>query len=146
MNLSSLLDLSAGTFPDREALVLGTTRLTYGDVDAAANQVANLLMERGIVPGDEVALMCPNLPSFSIVCFGILKAGAVVVPLNVLLKAGEVAYHLGDSEAAPYGEPLRPGSIGKPIPGVEMRSSTAPRTSSSGAVSTSIRVRSRSRW
>ena len=56
-------------------------------------------MSKGIEPGDKVALSCPNLPYFPIVYFGILKAGAVVVPLNVLLKGREVAYHLDDSDA-----------------------------------------------
>jgi long-chain acyl-CoA synthetase len=64
--------------------------------------VANLLVSRGIEPGDKVALSCPNLPYFSIVYWGILKAGATVVPLNVLLKGREVAYHLDDSDAKAY--------------------------------------------
>ncbi len=59
-------------------------------------------MERGIRHGDKVALSCANLPYFTIVYYGILKAGATVVPLNVLLKAREVAYHLGDAEAKAY--------------------------------------------
>src|SRR5690349_17754677 len=101
-NLSSLLEGSAAAHPDRTAVVLGGTRLTYAQVDAAANQVANLLVSRGIEPGDKVALSCPNLPYFTIVYFGILKAGATVVPLNVLLKGREVAYHLGDSDAKAY--------------------------------------------
>src|SRR5918993_5810201 len=101
-NLSSLLEGSAASYPDRTAVVLGETRLTYAQVDAAANQVANLLVSRGIEPGDKVALSCPNLPFFPIVYYGILKAGAVVVPLNVLLKGREIAYHLGDSEAKAY--------------------------------------------
>jgi long-chain acyl-CoA synthetase len=101
-NLSSLLEGSAQAHPDRTAVVLGETRLTYAQVDAAANQVANLLVSRGIEPGDKVALSCPNLPYFPIVYYGILKAGATVVPLNVLLKGREVAYHLDDSDAKAY--------------------------------------------
>jgi long-chain acyl-CoA synthetase len=101
-NLSSLLEGSAQAYPDRTAVVLGETRLTYAQVDAAANQVANLLVSRGIEPGDKVALSCPNLPYFPIVYYGILKAGATVVPLNVLLKGREVAYHLDDSDAKAY--------------------------------------------
>jgi long-chain acyl-CoA synthetase len=101
-NLSSLLEGSAAAHPDRTAVVLGDTRLTYAQVDAAANQVANLLVSRGIEPGDKVALSCPNLPYFPIVYYGILKAGATVVPLNVLLKGREVAYHLDDSDAKAY--------------------------------------------
>ena len=101
-NLSTLLEESARRFPDREAVVLGDTRLTYAQVDGAANQVANLLVSRGIQPGDKVALSCPNLPYFTVIYYGILKAGATVVPLNVLLKGREVAYHLGDSDAKAY--------------------------------------------
>src|SRR5690349_24913983 len=101
-NLSSLLEGSAEAHPDRTAVVLGGTRLTYAQVNAAANQVANLLVSRGIQPGDKVALSCPNLPYFTIIYFGILKAGATVVPLNVLLKGREVAYHLADSDAKAY--------------------------------------------
>ena len=83
-------------------MVLGDSRLTYAQVNAAANQVANLLVSRGIEPGDKVALSCANLPYFPIVYYGILKAGATVVPLNVLLKGREVAYHLDDSDAKAY--------------------------------------------
>ena len=101
-NLSTLLEDSARNYPDRDAVVLGDTRLTYAQVNGAANQVANLLVSRGIRPGDKVALTCPNLPYFTIVYYGILKAGATVVPLNVLLKGREVAYHLDDSDAKAY--------------------------------------------
>lgn len=102
LNLSILLEDSARTYPDRDALVLGDTRLTYAQVNAAANQVANLLVERGIQAGDKVALSCPNLPYFPIVYYGILKAGAVVVPLNMLLKGREVAFHLGEADVKAY--------------------------------------------
>ena len=102
LNLSVLLEDSARSHPDRAAVVLGDRRLTYAQVDAAANQVANLLVERGIRPGDKVALSCPNLPYFPVVYYGILKTGAVVVPLNVLLKGREIAYHLKDSDAKAY--------------------------------------------
>ena len=102
LNLATLLEDSARRHPLRDAVVLGATRLNYAQVDAAANQVANLMVSRGIRPGDRVALSCPNLPYFPIVYYGLLKAGAVVVPLNVLLKAREVAYHLADSAAKAY--------------------------------------------
>jgi len=101
-NLAELLEGSAARYPDRTAIVFGDSRLSYGQVDAAACQVANLLASRGIRPGDKVALSMPNLPYFTIAYFGILKAGATVVPLNVLLKAREVAYHLRDSDARAY--------------------------------------------
>jgi long-chain acyl-CoA synthetase len=102
LNLSILLEDSARHYPERTAVVLGNKRLTYAQVDAAANQVANLLAARGIGNGDKVALSCPNLPYFPIVYYGILKTGAVVVPLNVLLKGREIAYHLANSDAKVY--------------------------------------------
>ncbi|PWU47199.1 long-chain-fatty-acid--CoA ligase [Micromonospora globispora] len=102
LNLALMLEGTAERLPSREAVVLGNTRLSYAQLNGAANQVANLLIESGIRPGDRVALSCPNLPYFPIVYYGILKAGAVVVPLNVLLKAGEIAYHLQDSGAKAY--------------------------------------------
>ena len=80
----------------------GETRLSYAQVQAATNQVASGLAEIGICKGDKVALSCPNVSSFVIAYYGILKAGAVVVPLNVLLKSREIAYHLEDSDAKAY--------------------------------------------
>src|SRR5690349_4208385 len=99
LNLSVVLDDAARETPDREAIVFGDLRLSYAFVDTIANQVANLLRARGIGRGDKVAISCPNLPYFPMVYYGILKAGAVVVPLNVLLKRREIAYHLEDSGA-----------------------------------------------
>ena len=95
LNLATLLEESAREVPGRTAIVFNDMRLPYAAVNAAANQI-------GIRPGDKVALSCPNLPYFPIVYYGILKAGAVVVPLNVLLKPREIAYHLEDSEAKAY--------------------------------------------
>jgi long-chain acyl-CoA synthetase len=102
LNLAMVLEDSARNLPGRDAVVLGSTRLTYAEVDAAAASVASLLASIGVEPGDKVALSCPNIPAFPIAYYGILKAGAVVVPLNVLLKAREVAYHLDDCDAKAY--------------------------------------------
>ena len=102
LNLSVFLDDSAREVPDRPAVVRGDMVLTYGQVDAAANQLAGALVAAGIEPGQRVALSCPNLEWFPIAYYGILKAGAVVVPLNVLLKSREIAYHLEDSSASAY--------------------------------------------
>jgi long-chain acyl-CoA synthetase len=100
--VSRFLTDSAERHPDRNAIILGDSHLSYAELDAASNQVANLLVSRGIVRGDKVALSCPNVPTFTVIYYGILKAGATVVPLNVLLKAHEVAYHLADSETKAY--------------------------------------------
>ncbi|RME41577.1 MAG: long-chain fatty acid--CoA ligase [Caldilineae bacterium] len=102
LNLSVLLEDSARRYPQNVAVVMNDTRLTYAQLNAAANQVAGALKSLGVQPGDKVALSCPNLPYFPIIYYGILKAGGVVVPLNVLLKRREIAYHLRDSDARVY--------------------------------------------
>jgi long-chain acyl-CoA synthetase len=99
LNLASILEQHARRRPDRLALVFGGTRLTYGALDGWANQIAGGLAASGFGPGDHIALLCPNCPYFPAVYFGILKTGATVVPLNVLLKPREIAYHLRDSDA-----------------------------------------------
>src|SRR5690606_28992570 len=102
LNLAVLLEDSAREAPAHTAIIFNETKLSYAAVNAAANQIANGLSNLGVNPGDKVALSCPNLPFFPLVYYGILKAGAVVVPLNVLLKPREIAYHLQDSDAVAY--------------------------------------------
>lgn len=102
LNLSVILEDSARRYPTKEAFIFGDTRLNYAQINAAANQIANGLVAAGIQAGDKVALSCLNLPYFPMIYFGILKAGASVVPLSVLLKRNEIAYHLKDSDAKAY--------------------------------------------
>ena len=99
LNLSVILEDSARRFPQKDAFIFADTHLSYAQINGAANQIANGLIARGIKQGDKVALNCLNLPYFPMVYFGILKAGAVVVPLSVLLKKDEIAHHLKDSGA-----------------------------------------------
>ena len=99
LNLSVVLEDGARNVPEQECLVFGDLRLNYALTNAIANQVANLLVSRGVRPGDRVALASPNLPYFPFVYYGALKAGAIVVPLNVLLTPREIAFHLEDSGA-----------------------------------------------
>ncbi len=102
LNLSILLEDSARRYPFKAAFTFMDTTLNFAQINGAANQVANGLSKSGIGHGDKVALSCFNLPYFPIIYFGILKAGATVVPLSVLLKKDEIAYHLKDSEAKAY--------------------------------------------
>src|ERR1043165_8946523 len=92
LNLSSVLEHYANLTPDRLAVTCAGRSMTYGELNAAAAKVAGGLSSLGIAPGDHVALSCPNLTYFPIAYFGILKAGAGVVPLNVLLTPREIAY------------------------------------------------------
>jgi len=102
LNLASLFEHSARETPDKAAIICGRTRLTYGQLLGAVNQIASGLSAAGVGRGDRVALSCPNLPYFPMAYYAILKTGAAVVPLNVLLKGREVAYHLKDSGAKAY--------------------------------------------
>ena len=102
LNLATLLENSARELPGKTAVIFGERQFSYAQINGAANQVANGLMAAGIMKGDKVALTCPNLPFFPIIYYGILKVGATVVPLNVLLKRREIAYHLQDSDAKAY--------------------------------------------
>jgi long-chain acyl-CoA synthetase len=85
--------------PDKPVAVFDGGQLTYRQLDQASDRLAANLASAGIGPGGLVALQLPNIPQFLISYFGILKAGAVVVPLNVLLRAPEIAYHIEDSGA-----------------------------------------------
>ncbi|KUM99543.1 long-chain fatty acid--CoA ligase [Streptomyces yokosukanensis] len=99
MNLASHLVGSARTRPDRTALRLGDTAVSYRALDRGSARMAGLLHDRGVKPGDRVALMLPNVPEFALAYYGVLRAGGVIVPMNPLLKSREVAYYLADSGA-----------------------------------------------
>ncbi|HTJ34142.1 MAG TPA: long-chain fatty acid--CoA ligase [Dactylosporangium sp.] len=99
MNLAGNLVRSARAFPDRPAVRLHETVLTYQELDRRVAVVTGLLAAREVRPGDRIAVMLPNVPEFAVVYYAILRLGAVVVPMNPLLKEREVAYYLGDSQA-----------------------------------------------
>ncbi len=102
MNLAAALQRNAASKPDKTALICGDLEISYSQFDAIAGKIAASLIDNGVKPGDRVALSCPNLPFFAFVYFAVQKAGAVAVPLNVLLKAREIKYHLEDSNAKFY--------------------------------------------
>ena len=99
MNLAASLARNAADSPDRVAIHLGDQTTSYRELDDQSARVAGLLAARGIAPGTPIGIMLPNVPEFASVYYGILRTGAVVVPMNPLLKAREIAYYLGDSGA-----------------------------------------------
>ena len=99
MNLASVLTDSAQRDPDHVALRLDDMEVSYGLLDEGSARLAAVLAERGLEPGDRVGIMLPNVPYFGVCYYGVLRAGCVVVPMNVLLKRREVAFYLGDSGA-----------------------------------------------
>jgi long-chain acyl-CoA synthetase len=98
-NLAEFLAETAARQPERPALRLGSHSTSYGELEERSARAAALLRAEGVRPGDRVALMLPNVPEFVVLYYGALRAGAIVVPLNPLLKERETAYHLTDSGA-----------------------------------------------
>ncbi len=96
-NLADNLAASAAKFPDRPALRLGETTLTYAQFDELAGRAAGRMAALGVQPGERVGLMLPNLLEFPVLFYGALRLGAVAVPMNPLLKGREIAHYTGDS-------------------------------------------------
>ena len=130
LNLGTILSANAEDRPDQSAVIHDQRKISYADLDRAARSIASALHERGVQPGDTVAVLIPNVPEFTLAYFGILYAGAVVVPINVLAAAPEVAYFLEDSKAriliahALFENAAREGSgaVGVPCPHGRYRS------------------------
>jgi len=98
-NLASLVTASAARGAAAPAVRLGGQALSYGELDDGSARVATLLREHGLQRGDRVGVMLPNVPEFPLAYYGVLRAGGIVVPMNVLLKRREIAFYLGDSGA-----------------------------------------------
>jgi long-chain acyl-CoA synthetase len=98
-NLAMILRESRCADPGKPLCHSQEATLSYEQVDQLSGRVAATLLALGLERGDRVAVQLPNVPEFLLCYFGILKAGLVMVPLNPLLKAREVAYQLSDSGA-----------------------------------------------
>ena len=97
-SLAAAFAASAAVHADKPALYWGDTQFTYAHFLGSAAQLAQELAGRfGVRPGDRVGIWLKNRPEFVTALFGILGAGAVVVPINNFLKPGEVSYMLADA-------------------------------------------------
>jgi long-chain acyl-CoA synthetase len=94
-----ILTAAAAVRPAKTALITATRSLTYAELDDASTRVAGALLRRGVRPGQVVSLFGPNSWQWIVAYHAILKAGAVVNPMNSMLTPPEVAYILGDAEA-----------------------------------------------
>ena len=99
MNLADNLARTADARPSSTAVKLDAMEIPFAALAAGASRVGGWLRSLGVQPGDRVAISMPNLPQFPIIYYGILWAGAVVVPMNPLFKSREVEYTLADSSA-----------------------------------------------
>ena len=100
LTLSALADRVTAEYPDRPLIVTGDRELTYSDVQARSRQLASGLIAAGLAPGEHVALIMANYPEYAVAKLAIARAGAVCIPVNFLLRGRELAYVLGQSEAA----------------------------------------------
>ncbi|WP_458757022.1 AMP-binding protein [Afipia sp. TerB] len=97
--LSEYLRTWAKKQPERPAVIFYGNVLTYADLDRQSDRFAALLSSKGVRKGDRVAVFLPNCPQFHIVFFGILKLGAIHVPVSPLSRAFELEYELNDTDA-----------------------------------------------
>jgi len=99
LSLAAVLAEPARRTPNKLAVVQGDLRLGYGELWRQARQHASALSARGVLPGDRVALLAPNVADFVRAYYGILAVGAAVVPVPTLLGADEAAYVVRHSGA-----------------------------------------------
>jgi long-chain acyl-CoA synthetase len=122
-NLATILIETAKRNGDKTAFKLDDVELNYSMLDEGSARIAGLLKSKGLEPGDRVGLMMPNVPYFPVIYFGILRAGAVVVPMNVLLKKREVGFYLEDPGAKflfAWGDFAEPAEAGAEQAGAEV--------------------------
>ena len=93
------LDISARRFPNKDALIFLGTRLTYADLRNQAERLAAYLQSVGVQKGDRVVLNMQNCPQLVIAHFAILRANAVVVPVNPMNRAEELKHYITDPDA-----------------------------------------------
>ena len=110
LNPLSLLDRSAGVYPNKTAVVYGERRYTYAEFNERVRRLAGALKDAGVGKGDRVAFLVPNLPAMLEGHYGPMRLAAILVAINIRLSAREVAHilnHSGsnvlvfDSELAP---------------------------------------------
>ena len=102
MNVAQMLERTARFFPEREALVAHGRRWTYAELDRAAGCAAAGFARLGVQTGDRACLLLPNRAEFLLAYFGLLKLGAIPISLNVMLKADEIAFIVGDAGASVF--------------------------------------------
>lgn len=128
-NVADFVSKSADHSPAHVAIIEGTRRTTYVGLDSAVSALAAGLVAKGIAPGERVAILIGNRTEFAVAYYGILRAGAVAVPLNTGLTADEVRYgleHVGarllfaDPDTFDVADEAKPGSVNLVCVGTSM--------------------------
>ncbi|HOD29430.1 MAG TPA: AMP-binding protein [Syntrophales bacterium] len=120
--LFQIIRSSAKVWPDRNAIVFAGLELTFRELDQLSDRFAAALFKLGVRKGDRVAIHLPNCPQFAVAYYGLLKAGAVFVPVSPLLAEKEFVFQLNDSGAGIYiGLDLLFGMPQKALPQTKVR-------------------------
>jgi long-chain acyl-CoA synthetase len=98
-NLKLMLEKTASEVPQQTAVVLGSRRVSYRELDETSNRIANALINLGIKKGEHVATLMSRTPEWVINCFGVLKAGAAAVLLDAGAKAPELEPQFRESDS-----------------------------------------------
>jgi long-chain acyl-CoA synthetase len=98
VNLRLMLEKAAGRYGKKTAVVMDERRLSYAQLDEASNKIANALLGMGIKKGDRVAMLLANSPEFAAIYFGVVKIGAVAVPLDTKYKLTELTSLFNDAQ------------------------------------------------
>jgi long-chain acyl-CoA synthetase len=98
-NLKLMLEKTAGEVPEQTAIVLGSRKVSYRELDETSNRIANALISLGTKKGDHVAILMSRTPEWVVNCFGALKAGAAGVLLDAGAKAPELEPQLRESDS-----------------------------------------------
>jgi long-chain acyl-CoA synthetase len=99
VNIKEMLERAASEVPQKTAIILGSQRVSYRELDENSNRVANALIKLGIKKGDHVAILMSCTPEWVINYFGVVKAGAMAVPFDIRIKAPELESKLLDSDS-----------------------------------------------
>jgi long-chain acyl-CoA synthetase len=125
VNLRLMLEKAAGRYGKKTAVVMDERRLSYAQLDEASNKIANALLGMGVKKGDRVAMLLTNSPEFAAIYFGVVKIGAVAVPLDTKYKLTELTSLFNDAQPkvlvaeSSFLKPLVPALEGfKPLAGV----------------------------
>jgi acyl-CoA synthetase (AMP-forming)/AMP-acid ligase II len=97
--LTEYLRVWARLQPEKPAYIFYGREVSYRELDELSDRFAALLVPQGVGKGDPVAVFLPNCPQFAVAFFGILKLGAIHVPVNPLFREAELAYELNDTGA-----------------------------------------------
>ncbi len=94
MLAGDMLSRSAARFPSKPAVIWQDQSLTYRELDAAANRLANVLLRAGVAKGEKIGIVCRNRIEYAVVFFGVARSGAVLVNVSTLYQPDELAYVL----------------------------------------------------